>query len=134
MYIELFVCLYSTPLLRTKVSKSINCSLSQDKVIRLEQDAGAEFRQRMSTLKRQLEDAKGQGESLETQLQLSRQHAEQYKEMSLANENALAELNKTSEEFRWAFLQLYSEPPSLLSCLGGLVGRVPACKLEIPAY
>ena len=59
-----------------------------------------EFRQRLNMLRRQLEDAKGRAESLETQLQSSRQHAEQYKEMSLANENALAELNKTSEEFR----------------------------------
>lgn len=50
-----------------------------------------------------MEDAKGRAESLETQLQSSRQHAEQYKEMSLANENALAELNKTSEEFRYVF-------------------------------
>ena len=69
-------------------------------MIRLEQDAGSEFRQRLNMLRRQLEDAKGRAESLETQLQSSRQHAEQYKEMSLANENALAELNKTSEEFR----------------------------------
>ena len=72
----------------------------QDKVVRLEQDAGSEFRQRMGLLKRQLEDARGTSESLETQLQSSRQHAEQYKEMSLTNENALAELNRTSEEFR----------------------------------
>ena len=75
-------------------------TIDQDKVVRLEQDAGAEFRQRLSTLRRQLEDARGRAESLETQLQSSRQHADQYKEMSLANESALAELNKTSEEFR----------------------------------
>ena len=69
-------------------------------MINLEQDAGSEFRQRISGLRRQLEDAKGRAESLETQLQSSRQHTEQYKEMSLANEQALAELNKTSEEYR----------------------------------
>lgn len=70
-------------------------------MINLEQDAGAEFRQRINILKRQLEGAKGRADSLEAQLTLSRQHAEQYKEMSLANETALAELNKTSEEFRY---------------------------------
>ena len=69
-------------------------------MICLEQDAGSEFRQRMGVLKRQLDDMRGRAESLETQLKASRQHAEQYKEMSLANETVLAELNKTSEEFR----------------------------------
>ena len=72
----------------------------QDKVLNLEQDAGAEFRQRMAALKRQLESAKTRAEGAESQLSSSRQHAEQYKEMSLANEKALAELNKTTEEFR----------------------------------
>ena len=72
----------------------------QDKVLNLEQDAGAEFRQRMAALKRQLESAKTRAEGAESQLASSRQHAEQYKEMSLANEKALAELNKTTEEFR----------------------------------
>ena len=70
-------------------------------MVSLEQDAGAEFRLRINTLRRQLESAKTRAEGLETQLASSRQHAEQYKEMSLANEKALAELNKTSEEFRF---------------------------------
>ena len=69
-------------------------------MLQLEEDAGSEFRQRILVLKRQLSDAKSRGDSLDSQLQSSRQHAEQYKAMSLANEKALAELNQTSEQFR----------------------------------
>ena len=69
----------------------------------LEQDAGAEFRQRIGSLRRQLESAKSRADSLESQLASSRQHAEQYKEMSLANEKALADLNKISDEFRCVY-------------------------------
>ena len=66
----------------------------------MEQDAGSEFRQKIRLLERHLADARSRAEGLETQLQSSRQHTEQYKEMSLANEKALAELNETSEQFR----------------------------------
>ena len=87
-------------------------------MISLEQDAGSEFRHRINNLRRQLEAAKTRADGLDTQLASSRQHAEQYKEMSLANEKALAELNKTSEEFR--YVHIYGK---VLSRMDGVVAK-----------
>ena len=65
-----------------------------------EQDPGNEFRQKIRLLERNLADSRDKSKSLETQLDQAKQHVEQYKSMSLANEEALRDLNKTSEEFR----------------------------------
>ena len=73
---------------------------AKDRVIRLEQDPGNEFRQKIRLLERNLADSRDKNKSLETQLDQAKQHVEQYKSMSLANEEALRDLNKTSEEFR----------------------------------
>ena len=64
--------------------------------------------QRYEERERERERERGDGESLgspkveslETQLTSSREHAEQYKSMSLVNEETLAQLNKTTEEFK----------------------------------
>lgn len=73
-------------------------TLSQ--VLRLEQDAGGEFRGKIRLLERNLADSKGKVKSLETQLSSAKSHAEQYKEMSANYEQQLKELNETSEEFK----------------------------------
>ena len=68
-------------------------------LLRLEQDAGSEFRQKIRLLERNLSDSKDQCASLEGQLESAQQHVEQYRAMSLANEEELRRLNQTSEEF-----------------------------------
>ena len=73
---------------------------AKDRLIRLEQDPGNEFRQKIRLLERNFADSRDKNKSLETQLDQAKQHVEQYKSMSLANEEALRDLNKTSEEFR----------------------------------
>ena len=73
---------------------------AKDRVIRLEQDPGNEFRQKIRLIERNLADSRDKTKSLETQLDQAKQHVEQYKSMSLANEEALHDLNKTTEEFR----------------------------------
>ena len=73
---------------------------AKDRVIRLEQDPGNEFRQKIRLIERNLADSRDKNKSLETQLDQAKQHVEQYKSMSLANEEALRDLNKTTEEFR----------------------------------
>ena len=73
---------------------------TKDRVINLEQDAGGEFRGKIRLLERQLADQKGKVQSLEGQLETSKQHGEQYREMSEEYEKQLQELNRTSEEFK----------------------------------
>ena len=73
-----------------------------DRAVRLEHDPGSEFRQKIRLLERNLADSQDRCKNLEGQLELARQHVEQYKSMSLANEEALRDLNTTSEKFRLA--------------------------------
>lgn len=73
---------------------------AKDRVLRLEQDAGSEFRGKIRLLERQLADHKVKVQSLEGQLESSKQHCQQYKEMSEANELQLQELNRASKEFK----------------------------------
>lgn len=51
-------------------------------------------------LERQLADSKVKVQSLAGQLESSKKHAEEYKNMSEAYELQLAELNSTTEEFK----------------------------------
>ncbi|XP_064382187.1 nucleoprotein TPR-like isoform X2 [Halichondria panicea] len=71
-----------------------------DKILRLEDDAGSDFRGRIRILERQLADAKVKVQGLEGQLVSSKKQAEEYKNMSQAYETQLTELNTTTEEFK----------------------------------
>ena len=73
---------------------------SKDRVVRLEQDAGSEFRTKLRLLERKLADSASQREGLEAQVASAKKHAEQFEAMSLANEEALQGLTHTSEQFR----------------------------------
>lgn len=75
-----------------------------DRAVHLEHDPGSEYRQKIRLLERNLADSNDKCKSLEGQLELARQHVEQYKSMSLANEEALRDLNTTSEKFRLVVL------------------------------
>lgn len=73
---------------------------AKDRNLRLERDAGGEFRQKIRLLERNVADWKSKSESLQKQLEDAKGHSEQYKSMSEANEEALRQLNQTSEEFK----------------------------------
>lgn len=75
-----------------------------DRAVHLEHDPGSEYRQKIRLLERNLADSNDKCKNLEGQLELARQHVEQYKSMSLANEEALRDLNTTSEKFRLVVL------------------------------
>ena len=69
-------------------------------MLRLEQDAGGEFRGKIRLLERQKSDMVGKVKSLETQLQTAKEHIEQYKNMSQAYEQQLHDSNETHLQFK----------------------------------
>ncbi len=77
-----------------------NYMKSCPQILRLEDDAGSDFRGRIRILERQLADAKVKVQGLEGQLVSSKKQAEEYKNMSQAYETQLTELNTTTEEFK----------------------------------
>ena len=73
---------------------------TQEKVVLLEQDPGAEFRQKIRLLEHQLADSKACVVSLENQLEAAKKQREHYHALSQEHEEALKELSRTSEVFR----------------------------------
>jgi hypothetical protein len=69
-------------------------------VLRLEHDAGSEFRVKIRQLERQKADLEGKGRSLESQLQAAKEHTEQFKTMSQSYEQQLQESNLVHTQFK----------------------------------
>lgn len=69
-------------------------------ILRLEGDAGCEFRSKIRLLERNLANEKVKVNGLEHQLASSEKHAAEYKTMSESYETQLVELNSTTKEFK----------------------------------
>ena len=69
-------------------------------VLRLEQDSGGEFRGKIRILGRQKADLESKVKSLESQLQASKEHADQFQAMSQSYEQQLQESNATHLQFK----------------------------------
>ena len=69
-------------------------------MLRLEHDAGSEFRGKIRQLERHKADLEGRVSSLQTQLTAAKEHTEQYQSMSQAYEQQLHESNSTHEQFK----------------------------------
>ena len=69
-------------------------------VLRLEHDAGGEFRGKMRVLERQKADLDGKVKSLENQLKTAKEHSEQYRNQSQTFEQQLQESNATHLQFK----------------------------------
>ncbi len=83
------------------VLEFVPCALAPlPQILRLEDDAGSDFRGRIRILERQLADAKVKVQGLEGQLVSSKKQTEEYKNMSQVYETELTELNTTTEEFK----------------------------------
>lgn len=74
--------------------------ISVVQVLRLEHDAGSEFRGKIRLLERHKSDLEGRVSSLETQLQAAKEHTEQYQSMSQAYEQQLHDSNATHDQFK----------------------------------
>lgn len=70
-------------------------------ILRLEEDAGGEFRSKIRLLERNLANEKVKVQGLEHQLTSSEKHTAEYKDMSQSYETQLMELNSTTKEFKW---------------------------------
>ena len=73
---------------------------TQERVVLLEQDPGAEFRQKIRLLEHQLADANTSVVSLENQLEAAKKQREYYQGLCRGHEEALEQLNRTSEVFK----------------------------------
>lgn len=69
-------------------------------VLRLEHDAGSEFRGKIRLLERHKADLEGKRKLLETQLEAAKEHTEQFKNMSESYEQQLQETNVTHTQFK----------------------------------
>ncbi|CAH3021550.1 unnamed protein product [Porites evermanni] len=67
---------------------------------RIRKEVSEKYTVKVQECELKLNNAEAKIKALEDQLQQAKQHAEQYKSMSEANESALSDLNKTSEEFK----------------------------------
>ena len=81
-----------------EVQKSLKAT--QERVVLLEQDPGAEFRQKIRLLEHQLADANASVTSLDNQLEAAKRQREHYQSLCRGQEEALDNLNRTSEVFR----------------------------------
>ena len=83
------------------------CIVWPPQVLRLEHDAGSEFRGKIRVLERQKADLEGRVDGLEGQLRTSKEHSEQYQSMSQAYEQQLQESNDTHAHFKWVLFDLH---------------------------
>ena len=69
-------------------------------VLRLEQDAGAEFRGKIRLLEHKRADLEGTVTSLESQLQGAKVHTEEFRKISQSYEQQLQDSNSTHFQFK----------------------------------